>query len=60
MRIDQPICRFNYCKYWFDFNCNGDENKRRSCKLIHMDDEIEKLYDSIKETYRIIEEMRNG
>lgn len=43
MWIDHPLCSFKYCKYWFDFNCTGDENIRRSCELIHKDDEIEKL-----------------
>ena len=62
MWIDHPLCSFKYCKYckyWFDFNCTGNENIRRSCELIRKDEEIEKLYESIKETYRIIEEMRN-
>lgn len=62
MRIDKPLCGFKYCRCWRDYNCIGNETIRERCEYLQMlekEEEIEKLYDSIKETYRIIEEMRN-
>ena len=56
MRVDLPRCDLNTCKYFFDFNCYG-ENRYYGCPhayLRELEIKDEKIKDVVKEHFNKI------
>ena len=56
MRVDLPRCNLNTCKYFFDFNCYG-ENRYYGCPhayLRELEIKDEKIKDAVKEHFNKI------
>lgn len=56
MRVDLPRCDLNTCKYFFDFNCYG-ENRYYGCPhayLRELEIKDEKIKDAVKEQFNKI------
>lgn len=38
MRMDLPLCSFNYCRHYFDGNCIAKDGKREGCEFKALED----------------------
>lgn len=38
MRVDLPLCSFNYCRHYFDGNCIAKDGKREGCEFKALED----------------------